>query len=111
MPRDHRKYLYDIVQAADRIATFTQGKSQDDYLQDELLRSAVERQFTLIGEAVNQLSNHHQEVAAQLTDRKRIIAFRNILIHAYTSVDDLLVWSLLSMHLPTLRREAAALLA
>jgi len=39
------KYLWDAQSAAKRIARFTTGRSYDDYLSDEMLRSAVERQF------------------------------------------------------------------
>jgi uncharacterized protein with HEPN domain len=44
------KYLWDAQQAAERIARFTAGRSLNDYLADEMLRAAVERQFEIIGE-------------------------------------------------------------
>ncbi len=55
MHDDARKLLWDAQQAAERIARFTAGKHIDDYKSDEFLRSAVERQFEIIGEALNQL--------------------------------------------------------
>ncbi len=45
------KYLWDACHAANRIGRFTSGRSFDDYVADEMLRSAVERQFEIIGEA------------------------------------------------------------
>ena len=45
-----RKYLYDIHRAAILLITFTDGKTLADYMNDIMLRSAVERQFTIIGE-------------------------------------------------------------
>jgi len=53
MQHDSKKYLYDIQQAARRFQRFTADKTLDDYRNDELLQSAVERQFEIIGEAVN----------------------------------------------------------
>jgi uncharacterized protein with HEPN domain len=55
MHDDTRKLLWDAQQAADRIVRFTAGKRFVDYEMDEYLRSAVERQFEIIGEALNRV--------------------------------------------------------
>jgi uncharacterized protein with HEPN domain len=110
MPRDPRKYLYDIDCAAALIAEFTAGKSFMHYRKEPMLRAAVERQFEIIGEALSQLARHNPAVAARISGHRRIIAFRNILIHAYTDVDDRLVWDVVETKLPVLRREVEALL-
>jgi uncharacterized protein with HEPN domain len=52
MQRDPRAYLWDIQQAANLIVQFTTGRAFDDYLADVMFRSAVERQFMIIGEAL-----------------------------------------------------------
>jgi uncharacterized protein with HEPN domain len=74
------------------------------------VRSAVERQFEIIGEAINQLSRIDPNTAAQIDEYQRIIAFRNILIHGYAQLDDRIVWDLLQTRLPTLYRQAKELL-
>lgn len=56
MRRDPRTYLWDALRAAELLAEFSSGKSFTDYLDDAMLRSAVERQFEIIGEALNNLS-------------------------------------------------------
>jgi uncharacterized protein with HEPN domain len=68
------------------------------YMSDPLLRSGVERQLEIIGEAVSKLSRVDQATAARCTGRRRIIALRNILIHGYPRVDD-------DQDVPVLRRE------
>ena len=70
-----------------------------------MLRAAVERQFEIIGEAMNRLVKVDALVAERISDNQRIIAFRNILIHQYTDVDDRLVWDEVETKLPTLARE------
>ena len=87
MPRDARKYLWDAQSASRAITDFTEGKTYDDFAQDLLLRSAVERQFEIIGEALSQLAKSHPEIAAKVPDLPRIVAFRNILIHGYAAID------------------------
>ncbi|QYK49850.1 MAG: DUF86 domain-containing protein [Phycisphaeraceae bacterium] len=40
-----------MLDACDRIARFISGRSQADFRTDDLLRSAVERQIEIVGEA------------------------------------------------------------
>ena len=86
-----KKCLYDIQSAANLLREFTHGKTFADYERDAMLRAAVEREFEVIGEAVNRLAKVDALVADCISDYQRIIAFRNILIHQYTDVDDRLV--------------------
>jgi uncharacterized protein with HEPN domain len=110
MRLEAQKYLFDIRQAAERVARFCDGKTFENYRNDELLRSAVERQFEIMGEALSQLARHDPSVAEKIHDYRKIIAFRNILIHAYATVDDRIVWGVVEGDLPTLRTSLAALL-
>ena len=52
MRRDPKTYLYDIQEAGIRLERFIAEKRFEDYITDDLLRSAVERQFEIIGEAL-----------------------------------------------------------
>ena len=110
MRLEAKKYLYDIQQAAARISDFTAGQTFGDYQQTALLRAAVERQFEIIGEATAQLVKLDESIAARITEYRRIIAFRNILIHGYTDVDDRLVWDVVTTKLTLPRREVDELL-
>lgn len=81
------------------------------YKSDVLLRSAVERQGEILGEALAQLFQSDPALVARITDARRVVAFRNRLIHGYATVSDEVVWGVMETHLPVLHREAAALLA
>jgi uncharacterized protein with HEPN domain len=96
------KYLWDARHAAERIARFTAGRGYDDYLVDEMLRSAVERQFEIVGEALAGLRRIAPDLAAGIPDLPRVVAFRNVLIHGYATVDDRLVWGVVEGGLPRL---------
>jgi uncharacterized protein with HEPN domain len=105
------QYLFDIAQACDLLAQFTRGKTVSDYATDALLRSGVERQFEIIGEALRQALDLEPTRAGRITDTERIVAFRNRLIHGYASVSKEVVWGVPEKDLPVLRQEVKALLA
>ncbi len=109
MQPEANKYLYDIAEAGRLIETFTAGKTVADYERDALLRSAVERQFEIIGEALAQLAKLDEALVARITEYRRIIAFRNIIAHGHAKVDHRTVWDIVESKLPTLRHEVATL--
>jgi uncharacterized protein with HEPN domain len=92
------------------VSDFTAGRSLQDYASDPMLRSAVERQFEVIGEAMKRLTQADAEIAARMTYAERIIAFRNILAHGYDRVDHEVVWDIIETHLPVLRCEVQDLM-
>lgn len=94
MQRDHRTYLWDARQAAQRVLDFVAGRTWEEYGADDLLRSGVERQFEIVGEALNKLRRVAPDLATEIVDLGRIVAFRNVLIHGYASIDDRLVWEI-----------------
>ena len=105
------KYLFDIEHAAAQLQSFIGQKTRSEYLADALLQAAVERQFEIIGEAVGQLAKVDVATAERISDYRRLIAFRNILIHGYADVDHEIVWDLAQTRLPDLLRVVQALLA
>jgi uncharacterized protein with HEPN domain len=105
-----RALLYDIQQAGALVEHFISGKPFDDYVADPLLRSGVERQLEIIGEALNQLAKLDPDEAARITDYRRIIALRNILVHGYARIDHRVIWNIIERSLPALRREVNALM-
>ena len=110
MPHEKEKYLADMASAIQRIERFVEGQGFAEYQADELLRSGVERQFEIIGEALTQLQKIAPEVAEQIPEYQRIIAFRNLLIHAYGEVDDRIVWGIVEGKLAALKEAIEALL-
>jgi uncharacterized protein with HEPN domain len=104
------KYLYDMQQACGLLCAFIAGRTLDDYLADALLRSGVERQLTIVGEALSRLMKVEPTAASEITDARQIIAFRNILVHGYDIVRNEVVWGILENDLPALCRDVYTLL-
>lgn len=111
MDRDPRAYLWDVQQAANAIEEFIAGLDAEGYAQNALVQAAVERQFEIIGEALNQLSKVSPELARQVPNLRGIIGFRNVLIHGYAAIDDARVWQITERSLPDLRKAVSTLLA
>lgn len=103
MPRDPKLYLYEMLAACQRIEEFTAGMSFGQYLESSLIQSGVERQFEILGEALNQLRHNTPTLAESVPEGVKIVRFRNILIHAYFSIDHEIVWSTIQQDLPGLR--------
>jgi uncharacterized protein with HEPN domain len=104
------KYLWDVQRATERIGRFTSGRTVADYLSDDMLSAAVERQFEIIGEALVCIRKIAPEVAAMIPDVSQIIGFRNVLVDAYGDVDDIEVWGTIQNDLPRLQLAVADLL-
>jgi uncharacterized protein with HEPN domain len=102
--------LFDIAHAALGIAQFVEGKTLENYKSDLMLRSAVERQLSIIGEAVVRLCKHDPSTASRINEIDRIIAFRNVLIHGYDRIDDEMTWKIVQEKLPVLLRDVEAML-
>ncbi|MCE9582020.1 MAG: DUF86 domain-containing protein [Planctomycetes bacterium] len=103
-------YLSDIVKACEAVLEFIKGQNFRHYQASLLLRSAVERQLTIIGEATVQLKAKDAAVAGLLGDVRSVVAFRNILIHGYFKVDDKVVWQVLADDVPRYLDSARAAL-
>ncbi|MDZ4064104.1 MAG: HepT-like ribonuclease domain-containing protein [Coriobacteriia bacterium] len=110
MPRSALAYLEDILEACDGIALALHGVDLAGYESDRVIRSAVEREFIIIGEAVNSLARLDPELAAGISNARKVVAFRNQLTHDYASIDDETVWAIAYRDVPVLRSEVAALL-
>jgi uncharacterized protein with HEPN domain len=104
MQPDAAALLWDARRAAGRISTFIEDRTWMDSRSDALVRSAVERQFQIIGEALGTLARVDPETASTLEDLPRIIAFRSVLVHGYAVIDDALVWEAAAERVPDLTR-------
>jgi uncharacterized protein with HEPN domain len=102
--------LRHVLDAADSILAMTAGRSFGDYEQNETLRLAVERQFTIIGEAMRVAAKIDPSLEGRITDLRRICDFRNVLVHDYVTVYNEAVWRIIHADLPRLLAEVRALL-
>lgn len=91
--------LYDMVQAAEVMARYLQGRRRDDLDHDAMLRDALERRIEISGEAARGLSTALPHATPEIPWRK-IIAFRNILAHEYDEINDDILWRIATTYVP-----------
>ena len=98
------KYLSDILLAIDLIESFIKDiDSFEAFSVDMKTQSAVERQLSIIGEAVNKFK---QECPNEILENtKQIVGFRNRIVHAYDSIDNSIVWVIIQKYLNPLKQE------
>lgn len=109
-PPDPRVWLFDVIEALQRAERFVHDRTYGDYEADELLRAGLERQFEIMGEALNRLRRHNADLCKDIRESDKIIGFRNLLIHGDATVDDATVWSAATEKLAPLLADAQALL-
>lgn len=68
---------------------------------------ALERNFEIIGEAVKKLQD--SDATIEIENAAQIIGLRNLISHAYDSVDNEILWGILINHIPKLKEEIAEL--
>ena len=111
MSRDPRAFLWDVQDACTLIARFMQGMDFEAYRANDLVRSAVERQLQIAGEALSQLSKLDPALASRIPQHRQVIALRNVLIHGYATLDHRRVWDEAEAGLPNLAAAVNELLA
>ncbi len=109
MKREIKKYLFDIKTSIDSIFSYL-GEERNfiEYQNNKLLRRAIEREIEIIGEAMNRILKI--EPTIQIENARQIVDTRNWVIHGYDKVDDVVIWGIVSKHLPKLKEEIEALL-
>lgn len=110
MPRDERAYLADIIESCDAISFAVSSLRLEDYEASRLVRSSVEREFIIIGEAMAALFRIAPNTFDSIARARRIVDFRNQLTHEYRTVDNALVWAIIEYDIPLLRKESTTLM-
>jgi len=103
-----KKYLYDILESVNSIEDFIAEINFLQYQQNKMVRRAVEREFEIIGEAMNELLKIDKNL--KITSAKRIIGMRNRVIHGYDKIDNGVIWGTIKKHLPLLKTQVKELL-
>jgi len=109
MQRDIRMYLLDISTSIDSIFDYLDTERNFKlYESNKLLRRAVERELEIIGEATNRILKYNPEI--DISSARRIVNLRNLVIHAYDNIDNVIIWGIIDKDLPLLKVQVLNLL-
>jgi uncharacterized protein with HEPN domain len=108
--RSREAYLWDIADSCRAILEFVQGRDLPDYEQDRMLRRAVEREWSIVGEAVSQGTRRFPDLKESIGPARQIVGFRNRIIHGYAEVDSSIVWAIVRNEVPRLLEKSESIL-
>jgi uncharacterized protein with HEPN domain len=104
------KYLYDVLCSCQEIEEETdlRGKNFEIFCNDRVYRRFIERNFEIIGEAMNRALKLNPDI--NITSARKIVNTRNLVIHSYDSLNREILWGIVIKHLPILKQEIKLLL-
>jgi uncharacterized protein with HEPN domain len=111
MRRDPRKYLSDMLDRAEFVSRLLADRSLADLEEDRVLRSAVERELMVLGEAIYQLHRLAPDKAEQILGWDEIIRFRHILVHGYDVLEMEVIWDAVNNDLQPLIQQLRSILS
>ena len=96
--RDNHLLILDMIDAAYRIQTYTEGLDFEEFVNDQKTLDAVVRNFEIIGEASTRIHPDFQIEHSEIP-WKHLRGYRNRLIHEYFGVDYQIVWEIIQHEL------------
>ena len=106
--RPNNILLLDIIEACEKIETYTTGLTSKDFQESSMIKDAVERNIEIIGEACNKLS-HDFKNEYSFVEWHKPIGMRNRLIHGYFSSDTILLWNTCTKIIPDFKKQITLL--
>jgi len=100
--RDYHFYIKDIIQSCDKILRYTDSVDFARFCANEEKYDAVVRNLEIIGEAAKYLSSEVKAKYPQI-DWRKVAGLRDILIHAYFCIDNVILWDIVKIKIPELK--------
>ncbi|MBZ9786959.1 DUF86 domain-containing protein [Psychroflexus sp. CAK57W] len=99
------KYILDIESIIEEIESIKEKTKNDfnNFSDNIILQRAIERDLEIIGEAIRKIMEINPNI--QITASKNIIRLRNIISHAYDSVEPEMLWGIIQKNIPVLADE------
>ena len=107
--KDYKLYLYDIKEAIDKIESFSEGLTSEEFAKDVKTVDAVTKNLQVIGEAAGHIPKRIKEKHHHI-DRRGMVGMRNILVHEYFGVRLEIIWKTSRERLPDLRKQIEEIL-
>ena len=93
--------ITDIIEAIETALDYIEGMTFEQFVADQRTCDAVIRNFIIIGEAASHLPEDFIERHSDLPWRE-MRDMRNVVVHEYFGVDNMVMWETLQNNLPPL---------
>uniref|UniRef100_A0A7C4YR00 DUF86 domain-containing protein n=1 Tax=candidate division WOR-3 bacterium TaxID=2052148 RepID=A0A7C4YR00_UNCW3 len=107
--RDWKLFIMEIMESINKIENYIEGLNYEQFVRDEKTKDAVVRNLEIIGEAANQIPKEIQQKFSNVP-WAQIIAMRNRMIHGYFAIDYRIVWDIVKIDIPSLKKELELIL-
>ncbi len=109
LPKAVLKYLLDIESMISELEQIVDLHDSDynKFSSNFISIRAVERDLMIIGEAINKITKADSNI--KISSTKHIIGLRNMIVHAYDSIDPTTLWRILIKDIPILKKEISEL--
>ena len=107
--RNWKLFVMDILESINKIEKYIEGLNYEQFVRDEKTKDAVVRNLEIIGEAANQIPKEIQQKFSNVP-WAQIIAMRNRMIHGYFAIDYRIVWDIVKIDIPLLKKELELIL-
>lgn len=101
--KDDQTYIKNILDSIEKIEQFTKEINKDDFLDNQMMQSAVILQPALIGEEAKKVSDATKSKVA--LSWKEIVGFRNMAVHEYMNLDLGIVWDTIQTDISIIKKE------
>ena len=105
MQHDPLVCVEDAVSACELIIEFTKNMGEAEFYVDLKTKAAVEREFEILGEALNRVKKIDANILTDVDNWREIIGFRNVIAHGYDVVEDEIVWDAVNRDIPKLLKQ------
>ncbi len=110
MPPEISACLYDVLTAIEEVEIFIAKADYEVFLSNRLLQTALEREFEIIGEALNRILRFDEAYLSGIHDYMRIIGFRNVIAHGYDTIKYEILWDAATKKITRLKKDVTLLL-
>lgn len=108
--RTNKELLSDVVEAIDKILLYAKGMAFEDFARNDLVKDAVARNFSIIGEASNRVEDSVRKAFPHI-EWDRIRGLRNRVVHDYIGIDYRILWQIKEENLPEFKTQLEEIIA
>lgn len=102
-------FLLDVMNSIEEIEVdLPNPRDFNLFVTNRTAKRAIERNLEIIGEAMSRILKIDPEIP--VSNARKIVDFRNRIIHGYDSVSNEILWTISTRDLPSLKKETQAFL-